>query len=95
MEEETAADPAPCSRRRLALLVAVAVVAAAAVAAVVHWQSGLSAALPPPYLRLRALIEEPHGRGWGVDIPGYGPSLNFSLLQVARRLPAQPPRRTR
>ena len=38
--------------------------------------------LTPPYMRLEALFEEPLGHGWGVDIPGYGPTLNLSSLQV-------------
>ena len=41
-----------------------------------------STLLAPPYMRLEALLEEPLGHGWGVDIPGYGPSLNLSSLQV-------------
>ena len=41
-----------------------------------------STLLAPPYMRLEALLEEPLGYGWGVDITGHGPSLNLSSLQV-------------
>ena len=46
--------------------------------------------LPPPYIRLEDLLDEPMGRGWGVDISGFGPTLNFSSLQVVLNGPITP-----
>ena len=33
-------------------------------------------------MMMEDLYGEPLGRGWGVDIAGYGPSLNLSHLQA-------------
>ena len=75
-----------CTRRRLVIFVTVAILVAGGVVAVsvgIYWHmTGPPALLTPPYMRLEALLEEPLGHGWGVDIPGYGPSLNLSSLQV-------------
>ena len=75
-----------CAGRRLVLIVTVAILFAAGVVAVsvgIYWHTaGPPPLLTPPYMRLEALLEEPLGHGWGVDIPGYGPSLNLSSLQV-------------
>ena len=75
-----------CTRRRLVLIVTVAILIAGCVTAVsvgIYWHTtGPPPILTPPYMRLEALLEEPLGHGWGVDISGYGPSLNLSSLQV-------------
>merc|ERR1712215_440873 len=53
-------------------------------------QSEQSDILPPPYFRLRSVYGEPKGYGWGIDIPGYGPTLNLSgLLQAHTLKPAE------
>ena len=80
-----------CSKRRLVLILTAAVLVAASLAAVavgifLHTASAdPPPLLTPPYMRLEALFEEPLGHGWGVDIPGYGPTLNLSSLQVNSR----------
>ena len=75
-----------CTRRRLVIIVTVAILVAGGLVAVsvgIYWSTpGPPPLLTPPYMRLEALLEEPLGHGWGVDIPGYGPSLNLSSLQV-------------
>ena len=77
-----------CNKRRLVLILTAAILVAASLAAVavgifLHTASaGPPPLLTPPYMRLEALFEEPLGHGWGVDIPGYGPTLNLSSLQV-------------
>ena len=66
-------------RRRLWLLAGVLVLLTVfGVVAAFLWRAaspGAPALLPPPYLRLRHLYEEPNGHGWGVDLP-----LTFSPL---------------
>ena len=78
-----------CTKRRLVVIVTVVTLVAVSLVAVsvgVYWQrQGPPPLLTPPYIRLEALLDEPMGHGWGVDIPGYGPSLNFSSLQVVVR----------
>ena len=78
-----------CTKRRLAVIVTVVTLVAVSLVAVsvgVYWErQGPPPLLTPPYIRLEALLDEPMGHGWGVDIPGYGPSLNFSSLQVVVR----------
>ena len=75
-----------CSKRRLAIIVTLAILVAGCLVAVsvgIYWHvTSPPPLLTPPYMRLEALLEEPLGHGWGVDIPGYGPSLNLSSLQV-------------
>ena len=75
-----------CTKRRLAVIVTVVTLVAVSLVAVsvgVYWErQDPPPLLTPPYMRLEALLDEPMGHGWGVDIPGYGPSLNFSSLQV-------------
>jgi len=75
-----------CARRRLVVIVTVAILVVAGLVAVsvaIYWHTtGPPPLLTPPYMRLEALFEEPLGHGWGVDIPGYGPSLNLSSLQA-------------
>ena len=75
-----------CARRRLVIIVTVAILVAGCLVAVsvgIYWPTaGPPPLLTPPFMRLEALLEEPLGHGWGVDIPGYGPSLNLSSLQV-------------
>ena len=70
----------------MVIIVTVAILVVAGLVAVsvgIYWHmTGPPPLLPPPYMRLEALFEEPLGHGWGVDIPGYGPSLNLSSLQV-------------
>ena len=53
-------------------------------------ETEIGALLPPPYIRLEDLLDEPMGRGWGVDISGFGPTLNFSSLQVVLNGPITP-----
>merc|ERR1712192_220784 len=73
-------------RRRLVVIVTVAILVVAGLVAVsvgIYWHAaGPPPLLTPPYMRLEAIFEEPLGHGWGVDIPGYGPSLNLSSLQA-------------
>ena len=73
-------------RKRLLIIVTVTILVASCVVASsvgIYWHmKGPLPLLTPPYMRLEALLEEPLGHGWGVDIPGYGPSLNLSSLQV-------------
>ena len=70
----------------MVVIVTVAILVVAGLVAVsvgIYWHmTGPPPLLTPPYMRLEALFEEPLGHGWGVDIPGYGPSLNLSSLQV-------------
>ena len=84
--EEGARGSSMCTKRRLAVIVTVVTLVAVSLVAVsvgVYWRrQGPPPLLTPPYIRLEALLDEPMGHGWGVDIPGYGPSLNFSSLQV-------------
>ena len=84
--EEEARGSSMCTKRRLAVIVTVVTLVAVSLVAVsvgVYWRrQGPPPLLTPPYIRLEALLDEPMGHGWGVDIPGYGPSLNFSSLQV-------------
>ena len=84
--EEEARGSSMCTKRRLAVIVTVVTLVAVSLVAVsvgVYWETqGPPPLLTPPYIRLEALLDEPMGHGWGVDIPGYGPSLNFSSLQV-------------
>ena len=84
--EEEARGSSMCTKRRLAVIVTVVTLVAVSLVAVsvgVYWQrQGPPPLLTAPYIRLEALLDEPMGHGWGVDIPGYGPSLNFSSLQV-------------
>ena len=87
--EEEARGSSMCTKRRLAVIVTVVTLVAVSLVAVsvgVYWErQGPPPLLTPPYMRLEALLDEPMGHGWGVDIPGYGPSLNFSSLQVVVR----------
>ena len=53
-------------------------------------EAEISPLLPPPYIRLEDLLDEPMGRGWGVDISGFGPTINFSSLQVVVNGPITP-----
>ena len=82
-------------RRRLWLLVGVLVLLTVfGLVAAVVWRGASPGApdlLPPPFLRLRDLYEEPNGHGWGVDLPGYGPTLTFSPLQAHTLKPASVP----
>ena len=84
--EEGARGSSMCTKRRLVIIVTVVSLVAVSLVAVsvgVYWErQGPPPLLTPPYMRLEALLDEPMGHGWGVDIPGYGPSLNFSSLQV-------------
>ena len=84
--EEGARGSSMCTKRRLVIIVTVVSLVAVSLVAVsvgVYWErQGPPPLLTPPYIRLEALLDEPMGHGWGVDIPGYGPSLNFSSLQV-------------
>ena len=38
--------------------------------------------LPPPYFRLRDMYGEPYQHGWGIDLPGYGPTIRFTGVQA-------------
>ena len=38
--------------------------------------------LSPPYIRLKDLLDEPNGFGWGIDLPGFGASLRLTDIQV-------------
>ena len=38
--------------------------------------------MPAPYLRLLEIHEEPFGHGWGVDLPGFGPTLKYESVQA-------------
>merc|ERR1711915_1169983 len=38
--------------------------------------------MPAPYLRLLEIYEEPFGHGWGVDLPGFGPTLKYESVQA-------------
>ena len=84
--EEEARGSSMFTKRRLVVIVTVVTLVAVSLVAVsvgVYWErQGPPPLLTPPYIRLEALLGEPMGHGWGVDIPGYGPSLNFSSLQV-------------
>ena len=40
------------------------------------------ALLPLPYFRLKDLYEEPFHHGWGIDLPGYGPTLRCTAVQA-------------
>ena len=40
------------------------------------------ACLPPPYFKLKDLYGEPFHHGWGIDLPGYGPTLRFTDVQA-------------
>ena len=87
--EEEARGSSMCTKRRLVVIVTVVTLVAVSLVAVsvgAYWRrQGPPPLLTPPYIRLEALLDEPMGHGWGVDIPGYGPSLNFSSLQVVVR----------
>ena len=89
--EEEARGSSMFTKRRLAVIVTVVTLVAVSLVAVsvgVYWErQGPPPLLTPPYMRLEALLDEPMGHGWGVDIPGYGPSLNFSSLQVVANRP--------
>eukprot|EP00092_Neocalanus_flemingeri_P084235 GFUD01105790.1.p1 GENE.GFUD01105790.1~~GFUD01105790.1.p1 ORF type:complete len:195 (-),score=52.63 GFUD01105790.1:27-611(-) len=44
--------------------------------------------LSPPYFRLKNMYGEPFNHGWGIDLPGYGPTLRFSDVQAHTLKPA-------
>jgi len=44
--------------------------------------------LHSPYIRLMDQADEPFGHGWGIDLPGFGPSLRFNKVQAHTLKPA-------
>jgi len=38
--------------------------------------------LAPPYIRLKAVLDEPNGFGYGIDLPGFGPTLSFQNIRA-------------
>lgn len=47
--------------------------------------------LAPPYFRLKELYEEPFSHGWGIDLPGYGPTLRYTQVQAHTLKPEDVP----
>ena len=41
-----------------------------------------SLSLDPPYIRLVNVLDEPYGNGWGMDLPGYGDTMQFTDVQT-------------
>merc|ERR1712142_690013 len=58
---------------------------------IIVWQTRFPDTLPPPYFRLRDLYDEPYERGWGIDLPGYGPTLRFTGVQAHTLKPGSVP----
>ena len=73
--EEEARGSSMFTKRRLVVIVTVVTLVAVSLVAVsvgVYWErQGPPPLLTPPYIRLEALLDEPMGHGWGVDIPGW------------------------
>ena len=38
--------------------------------------------LDRPYIRLEKVLDEPYGYGWGIDLPGYGDTMQFTDVQT-------------
>ena len=49
---------------------------------ILAWQLTKQDMLPPPYFRLRDMYGEPFQHGWGIDLPGYGPTIRFTGVQA-------------
>ena len=41
-----------------------------------------SLSLDRPYIRLEKVLDEPYGYGWGIDLPGYGDTMQFTDVQT-------------
>ena len=72
---------ASCGYRQVVLGLLVMILVCGGVA-ILAWQLTKQDILPPPYFRLRDLYGEPYQHGWGIDLPGYGPTIRFTAVQA-------------
>ena len=72
---------ASCGYRQVVLGLLVMILVCGGVA-ILAWQLTKQDILPPPYFRLRDLYGEPYQHGWGIDLPGYGPTIRYTAVQA-------------